>query len=275
MELDNQRESENVEDRRGIGIGVAGSLGIGGWSSSSIAAFLGYDPSRRGSTSCRTCSTSQRPADTRQAPHGTPADDMGHFVSKVLGSTEDVWSEIFQKAGHEYRTPDAGALHGRDAHRLRHGPVGHGPVLLPQRREGLHRPLVLPRPAPALPCAGRFRAGLRDRARGRPPRAEAHRAPRRRSMPRAARVSRERSQSPVGAHGAAGRLLCGRVGPPRRSEEPARPGRRGPGARRGHRHRRRPPAEAVAGLRGAGVLHPRHLGAARALVQARHGERAA
>ena len=40
---------------------------------------------------------------------------------------------------------------------------------------------------------------------------------------------------------------------------------------RRHRDRRRSPAEADAGPRGARVLHPRHLGAARALVQARPG----
>ena len=42
--------------------------------------------------------------------------------------------------------------------------------------------------------------------------------------------------------------------------------------RRG-RHRRRPPAEADTGLRRAGVVHARQLGAARALVQARAGHR--
>ncbi len=58
---------------------------------------------------------------------------------------------------------------------LRHGPVRDGPLLLPARPEGVPRHVVLPRPGAALRRAGRLRAGLRDRARGRPPRAEPRR----------------------------------------------------------------------------------------------------
>ena len=102
MELDNQRESDNVEDRRGIGVG-AGSLGIGGLVIVVIAAFLGYDPSDVANVVQDVQQSS--PQTDSSVPRGTPADAMGHFVSKVLGSTEDVWGEIFQKAGREYRRP--------------------------------------------------------------------------------------------------------------------------------------------------------------------------
>jgi uncharacterized protein len=36
---------------------------------------------------------------------GTPEDDMGRFVSKVLGSTEVHWKEVFARDGKTYRAP--------------------------------------------------------------------------------------------------------------------------------------------------------------------------
>jgi predicted metalloprotease len=101
MELGDQRESGNVEDRRGMGIGVGGGLGIGGVVIALIAAFLGVDPS----PILNSVQETQSRADTREVPKGAPADPMGQFVSKVLGSTEDVWSAIFQKSNAAYHPP--------------------------------------------------------------------------------------------------------------------------------------------------------------------------
>src|SRR5215471_7227340 len=106
MELDDQRASENVEDRRGMGIGtVGGGIGIGGVVVVVIAALMGYDPRDALNVVQQVESQAPPQAQTQQAPRGTPTDDMGRFVSKVLGSTEDVWGQIFQKAGREYRRP--------------------------------------------------------------------------------------------------------------------------------------------------------------------------
>jgi len=103
MELGDQRASENVEDRRGIGMGVGG-FGIGGVVIAIIAAFMGYDP--RDVLNVVNQVEEQAPqAQTREAPRGTPSDEMGRFVSKVLGSTEDVWTDIFQSSGSQYRKP--------------------------------------------------------------------------------------------------------------------------------------------------------------------------
>jgi uncharacterized protein len=43
------------------------------------------------------------PAQPRKT--GTPEDNVGQFVSAVLGSTEDRWEEIFAEAGQRYRAP--------------------------------------------------------------------------------------------------------------------------------------------------------------------------
>src|SRR5258705_2940118 len=104
MQLGDQRSSDNVEDRRGMGIGVGGGLGIGGVVIALIAMFMGVDPTTVLNTVQQVQEASPR-ADTREAPRGAPTDQMGQFVSKVLGSTEDVWGQIFQKSGSTYTPP--------------------------------------------------------------------------------------------------------------------------------------------------------------------------
>src|SRR5919198_1681774 len=122
MRWEDLPQSENVEDRRGeegggggggfpIGIG-GGGLGIGaivvlgliGWA-------LGIDPRLLiGGAEILTGNQQQQqaPFDPRggQARHtGAPTDEMGKFVSSVLGSTEVQWKDIFEKAGQRYRAP--------------------------------------------------------------------------------------------------------------------------------------------------------------------------
>src|SRR2546423_10191754 len=102
MDLGSQRASGNVEDRRGIGIG-AGGLGIGGIIIAIVAAFLGFDPGQVLNTVQEVQQAS--PSAQQRGREGAPADGMGQFVSKVLGSTEDVWSAIFKQSGKQYREP--------------------------------------------------------------------------------------------------------------------------------------------------------------------------
>ena len=99
MDLGNQRPSDNVEDRRGIGLG--GSLGVGGIVVAVVAYFLGFDPG----TAIDLAQQVTTQADTRQAPRGAPQDETGRFVAKVLGSTEEVWGAIFERSRAQYRKP--------------------------------------------------------------------------------------------------------------------------------------------------------------------------
>ena len=101
MQLGGQRGSGNIEDRRGIGIG--GGLGIGGIVIAIVAAFLGLDPSAVLNIANEVAP--QTTQSQRAAPQGAPADEMGQFVSKVLGSTEDVWQREFKSMGKQYRDP--------------------------------------------------------------------------------------------------------------------------------------------------------------------------
>ncbi|MGZ3543386.1 MAG: KPN_02809 family neutral zinc metallopeptidase [Vulcanimicrobiaceae bacterium] len=122
MRWDDFRRSDNVEDSRdggggfgmpggggfsvgggGLGIGTIVVLGLIGWA-------LGIDPSiliggaeiLGGGGGQPQVQQVDRPRPSRNAP---PADQMGQFVSAVLGDTEDTWTEIFSQSGETYRKP--------------------------------------------------------------------------------------------------------------------------------------------------------------------------
>jgi uncharacterized protein len=131
MRLDDLPQSDNVEDRRGdeggggygggfglpggaggLGIGTVVVLGIIGWA-------LGIDPRLliggaeilTGGGDARHEQPYQDPR-YQQAPRGgqarhtgAPGDEIGVFVSRILGSTETQWKDIFAKAGQRYRPP--------------------------------------------------------------------------------------------------------------------------------------------------------------------------
>lgn len=93
------RRSENVEDRRGRG-GIAVGGGIGVLVLALIAVLLGADPRQILDV------VTESPPSSRVARDSPPPDDeTARFVSAVLGSTEDVWNELFAARGAEYREP--------------------------------------------------------------------------------------------------------------------------------------------------------------------------
>jgi len=101
MELGNQRASGNVEDRRGMGM-VGGGLGIGGIAVAVIAYFLGFDPGTALQVGQQVSnSTQQQRSVPSGSKRGPPEDQMGQFVARVLGSTEDVWGKLLTG----YRAP--------------------------------------------------------------------------------------------------------------------------------------------------------------------------
>ena len=103
MRLEDQRESDNVEDRRGSGGGLpSGRLGIGGIVLALVVSyFTGINPMTLLGL------VEHVPAARQEAPaQRPPADDlMARFVSRVLASTEDTWREIFQASGRRYEDP--------------------------------------------------------------------------------------------------------------------------------------------------------------------------
>ena len=102
MRLDDEQESQNIEDRRGFRVskGVAGG-GIGGIAIILIALFLGVDPSAILQNNSQVSVEPEPPAETQRAGR----DEGREFVARVLGSTERTWGEIFQRAGRTYTQP--------------------------------------------------------------------------------------------------------------------------------------------------------------------------
>ena len=106
MRLDDLPTSDRIEDRRGvpmaragIGIGTVIILGLIGWA-------LGIDPSTLIGGAEMMSQNKQQQTDAGQSvPSGTPSDEMGHFVSAVLGSTEAEWKDVFAQAGRTYEPP--------------------------------------------------------------------------------------------------------------------------------------------------------------------------
>jgi uncharacterized protein len=124
MRLGNQRASHNVEDRRGMGM-VGGGLGVGGVVIMLIAYFLGVDPSAVMDVAQQAGGGA---SSQQQAPKGAPADEAGQFVSKVLGSTEDVWAKIFQTG---YRAPTLVLFDGQVRTACGTGQAAMGPFYCP------------------------------------------------------------------------------------------------------------------------------------------------
>jgi predicted metalloprotease len=98
-----ERESSNVEDRRGFSGGrVAVGGGLGTLIIIIIAVLLGADPRQI---------LQQVPTDTAPSTSTAPRtgnaeeEELKKFVSVVLGKTEDVWQDIFRQNGKQYREP--------------------------------------------------------------------------------------------------------------------------------------------------------------------------
>jgi predicted metalloprotease len=142
MKWEGNRQSDNVEDRRGRGGGGFGGGGmpriggrgigigtilialVGGW-------ILGINPltllgALGGGGGGMAPSVQQAPA---QAP---PANDkIAAFVSTVLASTEDVWAEQFRSAGGAYQAPGLVLFRGATRTACGQGQSAMGPFYCP------------------------------------------------------------------------------------------------------------------------------------------------
>ena len=130
MQLGNQRASGNVEDRRGMGA-IGGGLGIGGIVIALIAYFLGVDPGVVTNVAEQVATQQAGQHDPREAPKGAPTDEMGLFVSRVLGSTEDVWGHIFKQSQLQYRPPTLVLYDGQVRSACGMGQAAMGPFYCP------------------------------------------------------------------------------------------------------------------------------------------------
>ena len=158
----NDRESSNVEDRRGQDGGGGGfqfpgggglqiPVGRGGFSITTlliigaVMLFFGINPldvllGTNGQINMPQMPQTTRPAD--RSPSNIPGlpgspqtqtaneDSEKAFISKVLADTEDVWTAVFKSFGRNYTGSAARHLFGNYAHRVRCRTGGDGTFLL-------------------------------------------------------------------------------------------------------------------------------------------------
>jgi predicted metalloprotease len=125
-----ERESSNVEDRRGMSGG--GRIAIGGGLGTLIiiiiAVLLGADPRQilQQVPNDTAPSTSQAPR-----PGNTEEEELKKFVSVVLAKTEDVWEGIFRQNGKQYRDPTLVLFTGEVQSACGLGSAASGPFYCP------------------------------------------------------------------------------------------------------------------------------------------------
>jgi uncharacterized protein len=156
MRLDDLPESDNIEDRRGeaggspggfggpggfnlpiggggLGIGTVVVLGIVGW-------VLGIDPSILigGAEILSGGNPSQQyeqPMRQQPRPTGTPTDETGRFVAKVLGTADVQWSQILAQQNITYQRPRLVMFDGATYSACGAAQSAMGPFYCPNDRE--------------------------------------------------------------------------------------------------------------------------------------------
>ena len=141
MRWEDNRESDNVEDRRddsggGSGMGFGGiHLGLGGIILVLVGSWLfGFNPMAvLGLLSGGGSVTAPAPSQPARQP---PANDpLARFVSTILASTEDVWGEIFAQSGRNYERPRLVLFRGAIPTACGTGQSAMGPFYCPQDRK--------------------------------------------------------------------------------------------------------------------------------------------
>ena len=129
MRWRDQRQSTNIEDRRGMGRGVAlGGGGIGVLILAAIVCLLGGDP--RQLLEGGLPQDVQPPAASNTA--NQPPDENRQFASAVLGSTEDAWREIFpQQVRRQYQAPTLVLFSGQVSSACGYASAAMGPFYCP------------------------------------------------------------------------------------------------------------------------------------------------
>jgi predicted metalloprotease len=144
MRLDELPRSENVEDRRGASFRIPagrGGLGIGTIVVLALVGYwLGIDPSVLigGADILTGGGTSQQQSDPGprdSAQTGAPSDQMGQFVSAVLGSTEAQWQKIFAQYGKTYEPPTLVMFSGATRSACGFAQSAMGPFYCPNDRK--------------------------------------------------------------------------------------------------------------------------------------------
>lgn len=139
MRWDDYRQSENVEDRRGSGMGrvPGGRTGVG-FGTMLVLGILGYalgiDP-RILIGGAEMLQGARAPQEQVRQRTGSPQDEIGRFVSVVLAQNEDVWRRVLPRdTGRQYEPPRLVMFTGATRSGCGAAQSAMGPFYCPQDR---------------------------------------------------------------------------------------------------------------------------------------------
>ena len=138
MRWEDGRQSDNVEDRRGMRMpgGRRGGIGIGTIVIALIGSWVfGINPmvilglaENVGQLGGGGVSQQQPQV---QGQRGPVQDDGGRFTSVILASTEDVWQQVFRQGGAQYQPPKLVMFDGATPTACGTGQTATGPFYCP------------------------------------------------------------------------------------------------------------------------------------------------
>jgi uncharacterized protein len=136
MRWGGQRESGNIEDRRGMGPVGAGGIGIGGILFVLVVSYLtGTNPLTL-LNMVETVQEGVSPSGTESpGSTGPPTDRLGKFAAVVLADTEDTWQSLLPKLGQRYQEPTLVLFTGAVRSACGLGSVATGPFYCPPDRK--------------------------------------------------------------------------------------------------------------------------------------------
>ena len=105
MRIDDQRGSENIEDRRGMGPARIGKGGLGIGTivlALAVGYFTGVNPLTILNLLTGVQNMTETSAPSESGPVGAPQDQLGRFASIVLADTEKTWRNLL---GPQYEDP--------------------------------------------------------------------------------------------------------------------------------------------------------------------------
>jgi len=141
MKWEGQRQSDNVEDRRGEGGGRGGGFRVGGGRGIGLGTIVialvagwifGINPLTLLGVLGGGGGVIEAPT-AQQAPAQRPpaGDEVAAFVSTVLADTEDVWGAVMQSGGAAYREPKLVLFRGAVGTACGTGQSAMGPFYCP------------------------------------------------------------------------------------------------------------------------------------------------
>ncbi|MGN8169711.1 KPN_02809 family neutral zinc metallopeptidase [Agrobacterium sp. 22117] len=149
MQWRGRRQSDNIEDRRGMSTGGmgggggfrlptggrGGGIGIGGLVVILLISWaLGINPLALLSGDMSTDSGGQQ-QQTGTRPQGQSSDETTAFVRTILAETEDTWGKIFQASGETYQKPTLVLFSGQVRSACGNATSASGPFYCPVDRK--------------------------------------------------------------------------------------------------------------------------------------------